>query len=598
MNRLFHKLLVLSFIFTFGCNVADRSKASDSILGELGVNAMLGLATDCSVTPSTGAVIKEWAGILVQCPIGSNIDYSNDSILIKYTSLAAEDVSTSQNLFVERLTNESFKIKSNKELISGKIDLTLSGVTSRDGSTLLSKDFTFTIDLLSPNVTSSFPSGIYDVSIFLTNQYDLTFSEPVKNAEDLSKYSIQNSNGGTLNIRNIAKLNSTSIRAFWQGTFPREGGTMSVMLSGIEDSAGNKLKNTLSYKILGWSDGPTLNQARKDFQTAQLSNGNYLVIGGSGPVSGTATALNTVEKLDAITGLFTYENNLTTPRRLFSSSITTDDQILIAGGFLTTATASITNTTNIYNPTSKVWSSGPNLSSNRIGHASCLLSGNRVLVTGGRTTNLGSAVSTAEIITLNGAGGGTIMTLASMSTARMNHSCVNLPDGRIWIVGGSTVQTEYFTPDVSGGNFSTGPNLIIAQSSMVTLTDASNNVYLIGGNSGSLTTDIVQKYDANTGLVSINSYMAKARFNHVGAVLPDGNFLIHGGSGSSGGSGLSDVEKIWKTTNLDAFVLPSSEQARTGHQLIKLSNGKLLLLGGISGVGIPDYLKTTEIFGY
>ncbi|MDZ4727551.1 MAG: kelch repeat-containing protein [Leptospira sp.] len=593
MNRV---LFLIIFIFC-NCKVPNsNNKNSDLLLGELGIHISNASNNTCKALPSSDSYLKEWSSIQIDCPLGYKIPSLSVSDVITYTQLSSLDTATQSGFKIQYLAENQIRILSEEDLVAGVLKIKLNGIVDREGMIRDDLEFSFTIDTLSPNVTANFPSGIYDISVFLTNQFDLNFNESVTGIDQLTNYTISNSAGGSLTIRNIAKLSETSVRIFWQGTHPRQGGSLSLKISGIKDLAGNPLENTLSYRILGWTDGPSLSRGRRDFQIATLQNGDTLVIGGLGVISGSAAALLFVERWNHVTGSFQADNNLTIARRFANLSKTTDDRILLSGGFTTNLTGSITNSTNIYNPTTGTWGNGPTLSSARIGHGSCLIATNRILITGGRTTNTGSAVATSEIVTLNGSGGGTIQSITSMSTSRMNHQCLALPDGRFWIVGGSGLTTEIFDP--SNDSFSAGPDLIVAQDMMVALKDSSGNHYLIGGRSGSLSTDIIQKLDVVTNKVSLHNYMAKGRIDHAGAVLPDGNFLIQGGNVSSSSSVLSDVEKNWTKQEIDGFVLNATKQGREGHKLLVLPDGKIMVLGGLSGVGVPDYITNTEIFGF
>lgn len=596
MNNQFQ---ILSLILCFSCTApfSEENRIETLLRTEITVNAILGSSNICSTSPESNSISKMWTPVTVKCPLGFKVP-SDDYIFITYESLSEQDKASQKNFFIERISEESFRVRSDTILLAGKLSIQIRNILNREGILLDPIDFSLNFDSEPPTVSSSFPSGVYDQSIFSTNQFDLNFSEIVSGFDNLENYKIESTRQSILSIRNIAKLNETSVRLFWLGTFPKEGFNVSISLSGMSDIAGNQLQKTFSYQILGWSEGPLLVQARRDFGVISLSAGDFLVIGGAGPVSGALTTLSFVERFDSNLFKFVPENNLTAGRRTFSFVGTPEDRILISGGFTTTSAASITNSSNIYDPVRKTWSIGPNLSSARIGHTSCPISDNRILITGGRTSNIGSAVSTSEIVTLNGSGGGTIMNGPPMLVARMDHSCVTLPDGRVWIAGGSALETEFFTPSVSGGSFSRGPNLIQAQSGMVVLKDSINNIYMIGGFSASLTLDIVQKFEISSNRIIISGYMTKGRYNHAGAVLPDGNFLIQGGATSFSNSGLSDVEKIWKTGNLEAYILRNSKQAREGHEMITLKDGQILLFGGISGDGIPDFLNSTELFGY
>lgn len=367
MNNQFQ---ILSLIFCFSCTApfGNEKRIETLLRTEVTVNAILGSSNICSTNPESNSILKMWIPVSVKCPLGFKVP-SDDSILITYESQSEQDKLSQRNFFLERISEESFRFQSDSPLLAGKLFIKLKNIINREGILIDPLDFSLTFDSEPPTVTSNFPPGIYDQSIFSTNQYDLTFSEIVTGFDDLSNYKIESTGQSILSIRNIAKLNEKSVRIFWLGTFPREGYQVSVSLSGLRDLAGNQLQKTFSYQILGWSDGPLLNQARREFEVISLSSSDFLVIGGTGPVSEALTTLSSVERFDLNSFRFLPENSLTAGRRAFSSVGTSDDRLLISGGFTTTSAASITNSSNIYNPVNKTWSIGPNLSSAKIGRA-------------------------------------------------------------------------------------------------------------------------------------------------------------------------------------------------------------------------------------
>ncbi|BDA79621.1 hypothetical protein LPTSP3_g25510 [Leptospira kobayashii] len=583
--------IITCFCFYCTSPATNEGKASEILFQELIANSSLLQSENCSVTPAKDSSLKSFEPIKLKCARGYEIkDEALKEGSIKYAAVVSGDQNSVADFYWERVSSEEVHLKSYSKSVSGKVGFLLNPILNRDGNPLPALDYFMTVDPFGPAVSLKYPSGSYDESIFLSNTYDITFSEPVTGAMDLSNYKLDSSVGGNITIRNIAKLNELSYRIFWQGNYPRQGGKLSLSLKGIKDSAGNEINQRIDYQILGWKDGPNIIQPRMNFRSVQLSTGEVLILGGI--IS--STALKSVEGYKEADGVFVAKNDLTVARRLFTASINSSDEIVIAGGYTTNGSSSVTNTTDIYNPNTGTWAAGPTLSSTRISHASCTLSDGRVMISGGRINTSGPALNQVGIITLNHSGGGTI-TNYSMLVARYGHACVTLPNGLTWIVGYGK-QTEYFDPTTN--TFSIGPDLVAPQDSMVTIQDRDGNVYLIAGSSG-LTTDIVQKFDWRTGKASIFGYLPRTLVRHAVAPLPDDSFLVVGGVSFplTAPVEIPNVSKVWNSGNLEASELSSLKQARGGHELVRLPSGKIIVIGGAAGSGAVDYMQNTEIFG-
>ncbi|GBF50470.1 hypothetical protein LPTSP4_19950 [Leptospira ryugenii] len=597
MNERISLLFVILSFLVQSCTLSPKQDQNgNAILAELGVFSTYSSQTACSSSPPNQAFVKELQEVSIVCPPGFRIMEPKLDNQLKYTSLSSIDTLRKQDFEFIRVSDHQIKVRANRNMLAGEWILTLKEIYNRDSLLLPETIWKVNVDTLSPNLTASYPSGSYDPSIFFTNQFDLRFDELVSGIDELSNYKVE-TNSGSVTIRNIAKLSEQSIRIFWQGDFPRSGGTLRLSYLGIKDRSGNEIKGELNYRIFGWKDGPNVQNGKRDFAIANLSNGDSLLIGGLGVIKNTSSTstLSIVERWNVNLGTITEVSPLNQTRRFSSFAQTNEDRIVLSGGFTTNLSSSITNTTAIYRPDTGTWNAGPNLSTARIGHASCAISSNKILITGGRTTNLGSAVSTAEILTLDSIGGGSIQTISNLPNARMNHQCIRLANGMYWIVGGSTTTTEIFNPTTE--SFTTGPSLVFPQELFTSQFDLNGDPFLIGGRSGSLVTDIVQKLNQSNMTVSVSTYLFQARMEHASARLPDRNFISVGGIASATGSVLSSTEKQWNRSGIDSYVLPATKQGRRGHRLLNLVDGRLLLVGGISGVGVPDYLTSTEVFG-
>lgn len=136
--------------------------------------------------------------------------------------------------------------------------------------------------------------------------------------------------------------------------------------------------------------------ATRSFHTATLlPNGKVLITGGE--IAGAETA----ELYDPATGLFTPTGSMTIPRIWHTATLLPDGTVLIAGGYTRVGgNSSQTATTEIYDPATGSFTSGPTMKQGRFSHSATLLSDGRVLFVGGASSDDGiriTALASAEI---------------------------------------------------------------------------------------------------------------------------------------------------------------------------------------------------------
>ena len=180
----------------------------------------------------------------------------------------------------------------------------------------------------------------------------------------------------------------------------------------------------------------------------------------------------------------------------------------------------------------------------RIYHTNTLLSGNRVLVTGGFNGNV--AVETAEIFT---EATRSFSATGSMAVARGRHAAAPLPDGRVLITGG----------------------LVPAGVGPATIEDKTAEVF-----------------DPATGTFSPTGDMSVTRSNHSAIALNDGRVLVLGGNGRNSA-------EVYDPSDGTFAPVGDMEVAHgLGHAAVKLLDGRVLVVGGDAGSIQPS--AVVEIF--
>jgi large repetitive protein len=246
----------------------------------------------------------------------------------------------------------------------------------------------------------------------------------------------------------------------------------------------------------GFADGPDLARAemydpatgtfsptgsttigRESPTATLLKDGRVLIVGGAGD------PIDTAELYDPATGKFTLTGSPVVGRQFHTATLLKDGRVLIIGG-------GETNTAELYDPATGKFSLTGSMAAVRGFQTATLLADGRVLVAGGRTVGPGGSladdVATAE---LYDPATGEFSPTGSMSRPRESHTATLLPDGRVLVAGGDTVQQV--TTRTNGDTSSTA-----------------------------------ELYDPSTGTFSPTGSMISGSANHTATLLKDGHVLI------------------------------------------------------------------------
>jgi large repetitive protein len=267
-----------------------------------------------------------------------------------------------------------------------------------------------------------------------------------------------------------------------------------------------------------------------------LQNGKVLLAGGYNPsgssYSSFPKAVSKSQVFDETTGLWSLTGNLAKARSFHAATLLNDGRVLVTGGDVYAVAGGDEVYSELFAPTSGLWSKTANISKQRIGHTSTRLLDGRVLIAGGNDAS-------AEIFNPNT---NTWAITASMSQTRSSHTATLLPNGKVLVVGGNTLD-----PTVSG-------NLIVVVNAAAEL------------------------FDPATGTWSFTGPVAQVRGNHQATLLPDGKVLVSGGR-SNGNNNVTNTEVYDPATNSWVSV-GNIIGPRHGHTATLLPTGKVLINGG------------------
>lgn len=379
-----------------------------------------------------------------------------------------------------------------------------------------------------------------------------------------------------------------------------------------------------------WTLTGSLATGRYRHTATLLRDGTVLVVAGSNS-STAAGALDSAERFDPSTGLWSLTGSLTTRRTEHSAVMLPNGRVLVTGGLYYSGVSTYwAQTAEAYDPATGVWSAAGLMVSPRASASATLLPSGLVLVVGGITSG-GSYLASAELsggsswgattplpgtgrqlhgatllpngrVLITGGRGGTgypgplgdawlyeysTRTWAvanSMISTRSRHTTTLLPNNAVLAVGGST--SELYVGSTWGSAAALGET--VTQHTATLLGDG--RVLLAGGTDGTNPLRSARIYDPASNTWSPTGDMVQARQEHTATLLPCGRVLVTGGFDGTGPSGSAEVyDPLGGTWRAVAGL----GVARRQHTATLLTDGRVLVAGGLGASGA---LASSEIF--
>ncbi len=265
---------------------------------------------------------------------------------------------------------------------------------------------------------------------------------------------------------------------------------------------------------------PELLSPRDGHVAAALADGSVIVVGGFRAEG--EPPLATAETLDPEAEAWQPTGPLKVGRGGHAAAVLGDGRVLVAGGWIGSQT--YTDSTEIYNPTTRRFARGPDLPRAVDGLAAASLPDGSVLIAGGQMRPE-VATGAAALIQPDGS----LRQVGPLSQPRFKHAMVSLPTGEVLVIGGTDndhrllASTEVFDPRTN--TFRAGPSLVNGRyklgGAVAALPDG--RVIVAGGGSG------VELIDLSAGTSRTVQTLAGvwASFSTV-SVLPD-RILVLGG---------------------------------------------------------------------
>ena len=347
-----------------------------------------------------------------------------------------------------------------------------------------------------------------------------------------------------------------------------------------------------------------------------LLDGRVLIVG---------NAATSPEIYDPETGKFTSTGPAVRDIGMASATRLADGRVLFVGG--SDGTNSIA-AAQVYDPATGKFSATGSLSTSRMGHTATLLPDGRVLVAGGSTfgnTGMVQAVTMAYRPGAVGHGGGpltmtgpamlasaeiydpktgTFTVTGSMTTGRDAASATLLPNGRVLIVGGGNEgsaavgSAELYEPRT--GKFSRTGAMLTAGYGFTSTLLPDGRVLISAGNDGNGPIYSLEMYDPKTGKFSAAGTVGPKHGFYTSALLADGRVLISGGYDTTAAKTAGYLATCELYDPATGKVSPTGSMAagRLAHSATTLLDGRVLVAGGVGGVGgaDPANLASAELY--
>jgi hypothetical protein len=184
-----------------------------------------------------------------------------------------------------------------------------------------------------------------------------------------------------------------------------------------------------------------------------------------------------------------------------------------------------------------------------------------------------------------------------MGTERVSHTATLLPNGEVLLAGGwdrdgVLASAELYDPAV--GIFSPTGSMTTNRAAHTATLLPSGRVLISGGYDGRHSVPNAEIYDPRTGTFSRTGSMATPRSAHAAALLPKGRVLATGGSDSQ--EDIVASAEIFDPGNGRFSRTDNMTVNRYKHAATRLQDGRILILGGSNADDFYGKYASAELF--
>jgi hypothetical protein len=288
-----------------------------------------------------------------------------------------------------------------------------------------------------------------------------------------------------------------------------------------------------------------------------------------------------------------------------TGAVLADGRVLLNGMYATSVQGDTWGL--LYDPGTNAWSMTGHMPELRQGSTATTLRDGRVLIVGGWGVDAEGVPVLPSVGQVYDPATGTFTpTRGGLTTPRYNHTATLLADGRVLIAGGAGADFNAVQPELASaeifdpvtGMFSPTATMSTPREMHTATLLADGRVLLTGGaiSRETSSTPTAEVFDPAAGTFVPVGSMREARTQHAATALEDGRVLVVGGSGRAAGppteTPLASAELFDPTTGTFAAAGRLATE-RTGPGALRLSDGRVLIVGGTNSYGTP---RTAELF--
>jgi hypothetical protein len=233
------------------------------------------------------------------------------------------------------------------------------------------------------------------------------------------------------------------------------------------------------------------------------------------------------------------------------------------------------------------WTATGSLVTAREGDTATLLSNGKVLIAGGDTGGpAATALATAE---LYDPASGTWTATGSLATARGAHTATLLPNGKVLVAGGNDQNNNYFTSaelyDPASGTWSAAGSLNTRRGSHTATLLSNGKVLVAAGynNTGVIAgAELFDPASGPNGTWTATGSLNTARKIHTATLLTNGKVLVVGGIDSTGVNPTASAELFDPASGANGTWTVTADFPSTvlGHTATLIPNGEVLVAFG------------------
>lgn len=345
----------------------------------------------------------------------------------------------------------------------------------------------------------------------------------------------------------------------------------------------------------GWTTVGSMATRRIVFSSTLLQNGEVLVAGGRPSQSEPLIAFT--ELYNPSTKTWSTTGNLNTPRQNNDTQIVPNlvtlqnGKALIVGGSDVDATA--IDAAELYDPSTGIWTNTGSLNTSRREAGVIVLNDGRVLAAGGVTGLISGTILTSSEL-YDPTTGTWSYTANDLAIQRDFPTLTKLQDGRVLLVGGHqadgscTNSEEIFDPTTN--TWSSAGTMPWGAVGITTTLLPDGRVFAVGGGCPESVANSAI-YNPSTNSWTATASMPQARQNDESFLLSDGRVLVAGGSDLSSSIIYDPNTNTWSNGS-------SLNTLRTAFAISPLSNGDILAVGGwVSDPSQPsDTFANAELY--